>query len=338
MAEFKTNDEPEFTHQLVSWLEKPLINTEWTKAYRGYDLINRPELLFHPIEVMTTLVQLGYEPLPPKFNKNIFGRTQLQFPGFFTYTKFIISRDGIFGIYRGLKYNLAYNVTYRFVYKNVNHLQKQTSVFAPLSSKEEMYANPKNLALTLASGIISNFTALAVAYPIHVMMIRSISQFIGQETHYDSVAGAILDIYITGGLSGFYAGFTAYFLSQYAFFCIETLGQYILRNYTDKSLELWENNYLLSAINIVSRPLIYPFRMVSTVMACNGSSAVSLVASAYTGPEYDNWVQCWRALYRHGEIKRGSSLFWRYKPVNSSLMYPLQPSNKPFKIDINSLQ
>lgn len=317
----------QLVQQLESWLNRPLIDTKWTKAYTGGDLINRTEVLFHPIEYMTTLVQLGFEPMPPKLSKSIFGRTQLQLPGFFSYMNYIIRTDGFFGIYRGLKYNIAYNVTYKFVFNNVNSLQKQCKLLAHLAEKDAMYANVQNLLLSLVSGTVNRVAALAVAYPIHVVMVRSISQFIGRETHYDSLAGAILDIYYTGGVSAFYSGFVPFLLGQCILLYLESSVTYLLRNKVDQSLELWKNSFVLSAISIISRSVVYPFKIVSTVMSCNGSTARSLAASAYTAPEYDHWVQCWRTLYQRGEIKRGSSLFWRYQPITSSLMFPMQPLN-----------
>lgn len=308
-----------------NWAEKPLINTRWTKAYSGSDLLNRTELLLHPIEYMTTLVQIGYEPLPPKLSKSLFGRTQLQLPGFFTYMNYIIKTDGFFGIYRGLRFNIAYSVAYRFVYNNVNSLSKETKLFGVIKSADDKFKDLKNLSLSLVNDTLSRVTALAVAYPFHVMMVRSMSQFIGRETHYDSIASAILDIYYTGGLSGFYAGFVPFALGNCILLYLESGLIYLLRNHVDKSLELSKNTFVLSSISIVTRSLIYPFRIVSTVMSCNGSSARSVAASAYTAPSYENWQQCMRSLWARGEIKRGSSLFWRHQPITSSLMFPMQP-------------
>ncbi len=308
-----------------NWAERPLINTRWTKAYSGSDLLNRTELLLHPIEYMTTLVQIGYEPLPPKLSKSIFGRTQLQLPGFFTYMNYIVKTDGFFGIYRGLRFNIAYSVAYRFVYNNADSLSKQTKLFGSIKTTDEKFKDLKSLSLSLVNETLSRVAALAVAYPFHVMMVRSMSQFVGRETHYDSITSAILDIYYTGGLSGFYSGFVPFVLGNCILLYLESGLIYLLRNHVDKSLELSKNTFVLSSISIVTRSLIYPFRIVSTVMSCNGSSARSVAASAYTAPGYENWQECMRSLWARGEIKRGSSLFWRYQPITSSLMFPVQP-------------
>lgn len=312
---------------LESWFERPLIDTTWTRAYKGNDLINRTELLLHPMEYMTTLVQIGYEPLPPKLTKSLFGRTQLQLPGFFGYMNYIIKTDGFFGIYRGLRYNIAYSVAYRFVYSNVDNLQKQANLFGSQAIRDDdaKYKDLKTLSLSLVGDSLSRVTALAVAYPLHVMMVRSMAQFVGNEEHYNSFIGSILDIYYTGGLLGFYSGFVPFALANCVLLFLESGVVYLLRNHVDRSLELWKNSFVLSSITIVTRSLVYPFRIVSTIMSCNGSSARSLAASAYTAPEYDNWQKCLRTLWARGEIKRGSSLFWRYQPITSSLMFPTQP-------------
>jgi len=165
------------------------------------------------------------------------------------------------------------------------------------------------------------------------MMVRCISQYIGRETHYDSVAGAVLDIYYTGGVSGFYSGFVPFFLGQCALLYIESSVLYLLRTQVDEKLELWQNAFVTTAVNIISRSLVYPFKIVSTVMCCNGRNARSLAASALIAPEYQDWTQCWQTLRSRNEIKRGSAIFWRcsgYQPINS--MFPVNPLLSPLPI------
>lgn len=307
------------------YLDRPLINSKWTNAFKVKDLFYRMEMVSHPFEYMTTLLQIGYEPIPPTISKSIFGRTRLQLPGFFSYMNYVIKSDGFFGIYRGLRYNVTYSIAFKFVHNNMDSLAKRTRAFRVLNEKDAKYKDWKTFTLSLTCDTITRFVTLTVAYPAHVMMVRSMAQFIGRETHYDSFFGAILDIYYTGGFSGFYAGFWPFFLGQCILLYIESSIVYLLRNQVDKSLELYNNQFLLSSISIITRSLVYPFRIVSTIMSCNGSSARSLTASAYTSPQFDSWTECWATLWRRGEIKRGSSLFWRYQPITSSLMFPMQP-------------
>lgn len=289
------------------------------------DLLNRTEVFRHPFDYMTTLVQIGYEPLPPTLTTSIFGRPQYRLPGFYTYLKFIANTDGFLGLWRGLGYNMTHAITSTFVYCNVSQWQKENvEIFKPLKqSHDAKYKNSKNLVLSLSLETISKFASFVVAYPFHVMMVRSMAQFIGRETHYDSVFSAIADIYQTGGLAGFYAGIGPCFFGECLLLLIESGLIYLLKssNQVDKMFY----PFIVSSISIVARSLIYPFRIVSTVMACNGPSARSLAASAYTAPEYVNWIQCWSTLYHRGDLKRGSSLFWRYQPLSSTYAFSLRP-------------
>ena len=75
-----------------------------------------------------------------------------------------------------------------------------------------------------------------------------------------------------------------------------------------------------SIINLVTEHVAsnmwYPLQVVSTVMACNGPTAASLAASNCTTPAFDHWVQCLRVLWRKGEQNRGTSFFWRSRPLS----------------------
>lgn len=307
-------------HAVETFLDQPLLNSYCKVSH----LVSRPELLSHPFEYMTTLVQLGYEPLPPKLTKSIFGRTQLQLPGFLTYMKYIAKTDGFFGIYRGLRYHIAYTIAHRFVFINVNQYQKQ-HFFPELKEKGAKYKSVENLALSIACDSVSTVVTLTVTYPIHLMMVRAMAQFIGREQHYDSVFSAIADIFQTGGISGFYAGFVPFVLGECGLVALEASLAYLVYTKLDQFESVKNSTLVSTVVNIIARSFVYPFRLVSTVMSCNGSNARSLAASAYTAPEYRNWVHCCKTLWSRGEIKRGSSLWWRYQPITSSLMFPMQP-------------
>lgn len=332
MASFESrnnvNDEEENDGESAFETIERLLNTP--AVLNSYavigDILPRPGLIKHPITYMATLVQIGYEPMPPKLTKSIFGRTQLQLPGFFTYMKYIAQIDGFRGCYRGLKYNIIYSIVYQFTSINVDRYQK-AHYYPELRVEDAKYIDTNHLAHSIVCDSITRIAALSVAYPFHLIMIRSMAQFIGRETYYDSLSGAISDIYETGGLAGFYAGFAPFVIGECVYIFLESSLMYTLREkFEQLGIAKSNSSFITNTfVNVIARTLVYPFKVVSTVMACNGSNCRSLAASAYTAPEHPNWIECWQTLWTRNEIKRGSSIFWRYQPITSSLMFPMQP-------------
>lgn len=311
-------------------LERPVINAKYCDKFLVAHVLARGELLSHPIDYMTSLVQLGYEPVPPTISKSLFGRTTLYNAGFFSYMNYIIRSDGILGIYRGLKYNIATTIAYNFTYHNTNYWLGETRFFKSTKSKDKGSETTdfKELAEFLGRESVARFISLGVSYPFRVLMIRSMAQFVGGETIYDSTWGGIADILENGSFSALWSGFIPYFLGHVAFLTLEKLILYLLHNSFDKKYALGSNQLVGQITGIVARSMTYPFRITSTVMACNGSSARSLAASAFTGAEYSDWVACARTLYSRNEIKRGSSLFWRVQPLNTFGFQPMVPFKK----------
>lgn len=321
MVRYTPEDEENESNNSI--LNYPIFNSYCTVS----DLLGRSEFISHPSTYMSTLVRIGYEPMPPKLTRSIFGRTRLQLPGFFTYMKFIAQTDGFWGIYRGLKYNVLFSVVYQFSAVNARCYLIE-NYYPMLKFKEAKYANKDNLATSIVCESLTRITALTVAYPFHLMMVRCISQFIGRETHYDTLASAINDIYETGGFAGFYSGFMPFVVGECCFVLIESTLFYFIHDKLHKAgYDNVNESFLESAVKIIARAITYPFKVVSTVMSCNGKNSRSLAASAYTAPEYQNWIECWQTLWTRGEIKRGSSLFWRNLPITSSIM--LQPMITP---------
>lgn len=314
------DQEDESGENKYSSLDTPII----APYIRVGDLMYLNQIVRHPIDLMTVLVQLGYEPLPPKISKTIFGRTRLQLPGIVTYLKHIYKTDGFFGLYRGFKYNVAFAFSNRITFVQVNRWQKNNlSLFEPLRLKGSKDASLRNLSLAVLLETSSMVVAYAVSYPFRVMMVRCMAQIVGRETHYDSVFGAIADIYQTGGVGGFYTGVVSLFLCEWALIVFEYGVTFSLNNaeVVDKPFI----PFIVSGMNMIVRSLLYPLRVVSTVMSCNGHSARSLVASTYTAPGYDNWLDCYSSLSARGEVKRGASLIWRYQPLSSTLTYSVRP-------------
>jgi carrier protein len=290
-------------------------------------------LAAHPFDYCKILIQLGFEPLPAYPSKTIFGRQRLALPGVFKYLGHIRRTDGFFGIYRGISYKLTTTLINGFVYVNVNEWQKQLYPSeVPVVSQtnqngfEMDVEKLQKLLLYLGRETVSRFIALSISYPFHVMTVRICAQFIGREQHYDSVRSAVVDIYQTGGFSGFYAGFVPRFLGDCLVLWLGSSIIFVVNSWIDGESAV--KSYVSASINFIVASLMYPFQLVSTVMACNGSNARSLAASAYTGPEFSNWIDCWKNLSELGQLKRGSSLLWRYQTNLTNA--PLYHYNRDF--------
>lgn len=291
-------------------------------------------LAAHPFDLAKILIQLGYEPLPPYPTKTLFGRHRLALPGVFSYLGHIRRTDGYFGLYRGISYKLSTTLINGFVYVNVNEYLKQvypdvtpttTSPATELTDKQNMFGideqKYKKLLKYLGRETVSRLAALVVSYPFHVMTVRVCAQFVGRETQYDSLFGAVVDIYRTGGIFAFFSGFVPRLSHEILALWISSNVIFVLNSWVDGASPL--KSYVSASVNFIVSSLLYPFQLVSTVMCCNGYNARSLAASAYTGPEYSNWIDCWAQLSRLGELKRGSSLLWRYQQniINAPLYH-----------------
>lgn len=303
-------------------------------------------LLGHPFDYVKILIQLGYEPLPPYATKTIFGTPRLALPNVFQYLGHIRQTDGQFGWFRGVKYKIASSILYQFVYVNISDITKnvaggpsadddddedtrsETSESLPTSrSRSHPPTFSKENISRVVEGLLREtfckFVALAAAYPLQVMVVRSCAQFIGRETIYDSLREGFRDIWENSGWRGFYAGFMPRFLYD-VFLLWSTHGLLLLvkgsvldRLKSDESdrTPTPVESYVGASINFLLASTMYPFHVVSTVMACNGKGAASLEASGLEGREFADWTECWKHLSSMGQLKRGSSLLWRYKPV-----------------------
>lgn len=286
----------------------------------------------HPFDYVKILIQLGFEPLPETPVKTLFPflgpRTRLAYPSVFSYLSYIRQTDGGFiGMFRGLRYKILFTLINGFVSVNVVELLKsedepaeevrgavspadQELDLVTVGSSHFTAAKVKQLVEKLLRETLCKFISLSASYPLQLMVIRSCSQFVGRETVYDSFTGAVKDIFKNGGVLGFYSGFAPRLFGDVLILWTSHGIFFVVKGFLSGDNTV--KGYVAASINFVVTSLMYPFQVVSTVMAVNGPSAASLDASLLS-PEFLDWGQCWRQLSRLGQIKRGSSLLWRYK-------------------------
>lgn len=68
------------------------------------------------------------------------------------------------------------------------------------------------------------------------------------------------------------------------------------------------NSYVNYCIVFFASSVAYPLQLTSIVMAVNHTP---LLAAKIEMPFY-SWMSCYESLEKRNQLKRGSSLFWRY--------------------------
>ncbi|KMQ96906.1 mitochondrial carrier 2-like protein [Lasius niger] len=227
----------------------------------GRILINA---ITHPIEYAKVLIQIGYEPIPPKPTVTLFGKPALKLPNAFTYIRHIKSIDGLTGCYRGLLPKVcSYTVSTIACDKTLEYLQ-----FNSVQNEDEDDENE----------IVS------------------------------SLFGSFLEIYRENGILGYYAGLIPRVIGSAAAIILAGVSTYAINNYVIQEPTM--KPYTASTMKFLATTVMYPFLVVSHCMAVNDCGLVAGLPPHM--PIYKNWLHCWNHLSVHNQLKRGSSLLWRY--------------------------
>lgn len=304
----------------------------------------------HPFEYSKTLIQLGYEPIAPLPGKSILGKPIMKLPNIFQYGRYkvpfcrnitnisavalaaghIRRIDGFYGCYRGLAPKLVGSLVAMVVSDRV---ADQLGLEQPEENKDDSQLSdeelqvfdfqvPKNLRTTpdlfsyryvqfkksLKRDIVLMVSGVVASHPFHVISLRMMAQFVGRETLYTSIVGSVAEIWKSEGIAGFFAGLVPKLLGDLACLVLSSSTIYILNKYIikDKLGRQYNSGFTQFAVS----SLLYPLQVVSTCSAVSGSRLMA--AQPPIMPAYRNWVDCWNDLQVRGELKRGSSLFWRW--------------------------
>ncbi|KAH8345903.1 hypothetical protein KR067_008727 [Drosophila pandora] len=274
----------------------------------------------HPFEYSKTLIQLGYEPIAARPGKSLLGKPIMKLPNIFQYAGHIRQIDGFYGCYRGLAPKLVGSVVAMVVSERVADklgLDKPEEVKDDSDlSEEEMYVLFKS---TLKRDIVLTVSGIVASHPFHVISLRMMAQFVGRESLYTSILGSVAEIWKTEGIAGFFAGIVPKLLCDVACLVLSSSTVYILNKYVIKDKLGRQYNAGFTQFAISS--LLYPLQVVSTCSVVSGSRLMA--GQPPIMPVYNNWVDCWNDLQSRGELKRGSSLFWR----SQALSVPIVPTS-----------
>ncbi|XP_063535504.1 mitochondrial carrier homolog 2-like isoform X2 [Cydia strobilella] len=264
----------------------------------------------HPMEYVKVLIQLGYEPMPPRRSTTLFGRPAMILPNGFQYIKHIKASDGFFGCYRGLSARLLGLIASSQLTSKVIHavgidlpeINDPPNIVTDDEPKLDDYIKLGR------RDMIMHTASVVVSYPFHVVSVRMMASFIGKEEHYSSLIGAIVSIYKDDGILGFFHGIIPKLLGDLT--CVAVTGAlaYYVNKYFVKTKDL--RYYTVPLLTFLTSTLTYPLVVVSTCMAVASSSLQAGNPPAMT--KYPSWHACWRDLLINKQHKRGASLIFRY--------------------------
>merc|ERR1712112_323351 len=143
---------------------------------------------------------------------------------------------------------------------------------------------------------MERFAIIAVTQPLHVVVVRSMASFVGQESDYDNVFSGLLSIYKENGIFGFWSGAMPRALGEALTVILGAAIAYGLNMYADKSLK----SYTSHISSFLAASLCYPFTVVSH---CSIVSRSGLVAG-----HLETFIQ--RKAAEKGFIFTFSVLYW----------------------------
>jgi len=264
----------------------------------------------YPLEYVKVLIQIGHEPYPPKPSRTLFGRPALLLPGVFTYMKHIKKVDGITGLYRGLMPKLCTNLlsgfTYRVIIERLPNLDPEDFQKNPyaLTNEQKLSIFVHGLARETAARCIQ----IVVSHPFHIITIRTMAQFVGREEKYGGLFGSLREIFQQDGILGFFSGLVPRMLGEILVLWVGASTAFLINTFVVEEETL--KGYVRSSMAYLASALFYPFAVVSNVVIVNNCGLKAGLPDNM--PIYIDWRDCWSHLSAIGQLKRGSSLLWRY--------------------------
>ncbi|XP_039966373.1 mitochondrial carrier homolog 2 [Bactrocera neohumeralis] len=263
----------------------------------------------HPFEYSKVLIQLGYEPIPARPGTSLLGKPIMVLPNIFQYAGYIRKMDGFYGCYRGLAPKLVGSIVSMIFSEKIADRVGLPAIDDKDKddndlTDEELYVQFK---VNLKRDVVLSVSGIIVSHPFHVISLRMMAQFIGRETLYQSIFGSIKEIYKTEGVLGFFSGLVPKLLCDVVCLVLTSTTVFVLNKYVIK--DKIGRQYNAGFVQFAFSSILYPFQVVSSCMAVTGSRLMA--GRPPVMPEYKNWVDCWNDLQARGELKRGTSLFWR---------------------------
>nr|VZI27311.1 unnamed protein product [Spirometra erinaceieuropaei] len=300
--------------------------------------------IINPIRFSRTLIQLGYEPLPPYRSLHpliLFGWTKPVFfyPNMFAYARYLFHKRGFWYVMTtGFQARFFYDLlTDACQFMNRRFLLEHSEDSLPLLTNVDtfVFADPspaadENPHTKRWNGLVENIMEEAslwkfgihlsgllamkayeilLTQPFYVIMVRQMASFVGGEGGYNWFHQAVWSIYRESGLPGFVQGFwPRLFCESIRLILYFSACRFIRRHVL--SLCDRENGLLVplrTLLLIIITNCTYRYEVVTCMMAVRGSR----LAAANEANTFSDWRSCRRALSESGQSNRGSMPFWR---------------------------
>nr|CAD7441327.1 unnamed protein product [Timema bartmani] len=232
---------------------------------------------------------------------------------------YIKSVDGFVGIYRGLAPKLCSNVISGFTFHKVSEALRRNT-----DDKNERYVEDElseeqrreKFARTLASDVAAQTAAIIASQPFNVIAVRMMAQFVGAEKIYSGVLSSIGHIYHEEGLLGFFSGLMPRLLGELVALVISSTITYFINSYIISDRELHTYTMATSRKKSWREPArelycLSSFRILMKIVPTFLDRGL-LAGSPPHMALYESWTDCWSHLSRTNQLKRGSSMLWRY--------------------------
>ncbi|OAD62091.1 Mitochondrial carrier like protein 2 [Eufriesea mexicana] len=255
----------------------------------------------YPIEYGKVLIQIGYEPIPPRPTTTLFGKPALALPNIFQYVIYIKNVDGFTGCYRGLIPKLcAYTVSATAFEKTSKSIK-----FKDEPSKDDLEESQKRkkCIYEFIRDLISRMIGIIISHPLDVIALRMMAQFVGGETKYNGLFRSFVEVYKANGIMGYYAGLLPRLIGNAAGLVIVSSSTYAIDKFIKNDRELRPYAFIATTIT-------YPFLVISHCMAVNNCGLIAGLPPQM--PIYNSWLDCLSHLWSTNQLKRGNSLLWRY--------------------------
>ncbi|KAF7396039.1 hypothetical protein HZH68_010089 [Vespula germanica] len=264
----------------------------------------------HPIEYAKVLIQIGHEPIAPRQTVTLFGKPALALPNVFQYVRYIKNVDGFSGCYRGLVPKLcAYTISAVAFEKTSECISFSGEPDKNIDDEELSEPERRTRCIhELIRDLLSRMMGIIVSHPLDVIMLRMMAQFVGGETKYNGLIRSFIEVYKENGIAGYYAGLVPRLIANAAVLVLVSSSTYVINKYVIRDQEL--KTYTASTMKFLATTVTYPFLVVSHCMAVNNCGLVAGLPPNM--PIYNSWLDCWSHLSSINQLKRGSSLLWRY--------------------------
>ncbi|VDD81588.1 unnamed protein product [Mesocestoides corti] len=294
--------------------------------------------LLNPLRVTRTLIQLGYEPLPPKscispFHFFTWNATTLNcYPNVFVYTRHLFRTCGFWNVATcGFASHFIFNILGEACHFMIHqYVVEQTLCNRGWLQDEDIAGKSDSMLVEcmMEEAPFSQFTLhllklcflktyeVFLTQPFYVIMVRQAASLIGGEARYSWLFQAVCSIYKDSGLLGFFSGLTPRLIFEVARLALYLSLCRVLRR---RVLGLFPRSSLLrplrSVMDIFINIFFYRLDVVSCVMAVHGSRlALAAEANSFTG-----WRDCKRVFASSGQLSRGFWPFWRMHVQNEHL-------------------